>query len=144
MSAKLALITGASSGIGRELARIAAADGYDLIIAADEPMDDLVLELERSGIAVNPVVADLSDPVDVDRVIAATAGRTVDVVCANAGTGTGGPFLDQSFDDWRHAVDTNITGTLYLIQLALRDMTARDAGRVLVTGSIAGYIPGGA
>ena len=63
-------------------------------------------------------------------------------MCANAGTGTGGPFLGLALEDWRHAVDTNITGTLYLIQRALQDMTARGTGRVLVTGSIAGYIPG--
>lgn len=142
MPNKLALITGASSGIGLELARIAAADGYDLIIAADEPMDSVVAELERSGVSVQAIVADLADMSAVDRVLAAAAGRTVDIVCANAGTGTGGPFLEQAPKDWQHAVDTNITGTLYLIQRSLSDMTTRNEGRVLVTGSIAGYIPG--
>lgn len=142
MNNKFALITGASSGIGLELARIAAVDGYDLIIAADEPMDDVVSELQGRGVSVTAVVADLAEFAGVDLLLAAAAGRRIDVVCANAGTGTGGAFLDQDLYAWRHAVDTNINGTLYLLQRTLGEMTARNAGRVLVTGSIAGYIPG--
>ncbi len=142
MADQLAIITGASSGIGLALARLAARDGYDLIIAADEDMDHVTRELQGTGCAVHAVVGDLAQVENVDRLWSALAGRRVDVVCANAGTGTGGAFVDQPCEQWRHAVDTNITGTLYLLQKALTDMTARNDGRVLVTGSIAGYIPG--
>lgn len=142
MANKLAIVTGASSGIGLELARIAAADGYDLIIAADEEMDNIVTELSASGVAVDTVVADLAEFAGVDRVFDAAHGRRVDVVCANAGTGTGGAFLDQRTELWRHSIDTNVTGTVYLLQRTLTDMIARNDGRILVTGSIAGYIPG--
>ncbi|MBY0519723.1 MAG: SDR family NAD(P)-dependent oxidoreductase [Sphingomonas sp.] len=142
MADKLAIVTGASSGIGLELARIAAADGYDLIIAADEAMDHVVSDLTASGVNVEAVVADLAELEGVDRVLDAARGRRIDVVCANAGTGTGGAFLDQSTTLWRHSIDTNITGTVYLLQRTLAAMVARNGGRILVTGSIAGYIPG--
>lgn len=142
MADKLALITGASSGIGLELCRLAVADGYDLIIAADENMDHVVAELQTNGRSVRTVVADLAEFAGVDELWAATGGRSIDVLCANAGTGTGGAFVNQASEKWKHAIDTNISGTLYLLQKALSDMTARNAGRVLVTGSIAGYIPG--
>lgn len=86
--------------------------------------------------------ADLSSLEGVDRLLDASGGRRIDLLCANAGTGTGGAFLDQPVASWRHAIDTNVTGTLYLVQKVLRDMVARNDGKILVTGSIAGYIPG--
>ena len=70
------------------------------------------------------------------------AGRPVDVLMANAGVGLGHAFLAQDEADWRRVVDTNITGTLLLIQRIGRDMQARGEGRILVTGSIAGFMPG--
>ena len=69
-------------------------------------------------------------------------GRPVEALLANAGRGLGKAFLDQDFDDVRHVVDTNITGTIYLIQKVGRDMRARGSGRILITGSIAGFMPG--
>lgn len=66
----------------------------------------------------------------------------MDLLCANAGRGLGHAFLDQRVEDWRRVVDTNIVGTSYLLQKVLADMVARNSGKVLVTGSIAGYIPG--
>jgi uncharacterized protein len=69
-------------------------------------------------------------------------GRPVDALLANAGHGLGKAFLDQNFDDVRHVIDTNITGTIYLIQKVARDMTRRGEGRILITGSVAGFIPG--
>jgi short-subunit dehydrogenase len=68
--------------------------------------------------------------------------RPIDLLCANAGHGLGHAFLDQEPDDWRHVIDTNITGTLYLLQRVLKPMVARNSGKVLVTGSIAGFMPG--
>jgi short-subunit dehydrogenase len=66
----------------------------------------------------------------------------VDVLIANAGHGLGHAFLDQDPREWRHVIDTNITGTIYLIQKVAREMVARDEGRILITGSIAGHIAG--
>lgn len=143
MADKFAIVTGASTGIGLELAKLAAKDGYDLLIAADEQaIEEAALELSLHGIKVSAVVADLATLEGVDELLAAAQGRRVDVLCANAGRGLGHGFLDQDVADWRRVIDTNITGTLYLLQNVLKDMVAHGEGRVLVTGSIAGFIPG--
>lgn len=143
MGNKLALVTGASTGIGLELARLAAQEGYDLIVVADEPQIRGVEGAFRTyDVAVESVEADLSGIDGVDRLLSAAAGRPIDILIANAGVGTGGPFLEQEVAKWRHSIDTNVTGTVYLLQKVLNDMVARGEGRVLVTGSIAGYIPG--
>ncbi|USI72084.1 SDR family NAD(P)-dependent oxidoreductase [Sphingomonas morindae] len=141
--AQLAIITGASTGIGFELAHLAADAGFDLVIAADEPLiESAAADIRAKGVSVTSVEADLSTIDGVDRLLAATNGRPVDLLCANAGRGLGHGFLEQPVAEWRRVVDTNIVGTLYLLQRVLKEMTARNAGRVLVTGSIAGFIPG--
>src|SRR5690348_7884412 len=143
MAERLAVVTGASTGIGFELARLAAEDGYDLLIAADEPdIEQAARDLARDGIEVTAVEADLATLEGVDRLLAKAGARPIDVLCANAGVGTGGAFLDQDVATWRHSIDTNVTGTVYLLQKVLARMTARHEGKILVTGSIAGYIPG--
>jgi len=143
MANKLAIVTGASTGIGFELATLAAKEGYDLIVVADEPLiDAAAADFRQFGTEVQSVQADLSTLDGVEALLATAAGRAIDLVCANAGIGTGGPFLAQDVAAWRHSIDTNVTGTVYLLQKILRDMVARDSGKVLVTGSIAGYIPG--
>src|SRR6202012_1053535 len=86
--------------------------------------------------------ADLATTEGVDKLYAAAKGRRVDALLANAGRGLGHAFLEQDFKDVRHVVDTNITGTIYLIQKVGRDMKARGQGRILITGSIAGFMPG--
>jgi short-subunit dehydrogenase len=141
----LAVVTGASTGIGYELARIAAEHGYDLIIAADE--DEIFVAAQRLreiGRSVEPVRADLATLEGVDEVcaVAERGGSPVTALFANAGRGLGKAFLDQSVEDWRRVVETNITGTLYLIQRIGNDMRDRNEGRILITGSIAGFIPG--
>jgi len=143
MANKLAIVTGASTGIGFELASIAAENGYDLIVAADEPLiDAAAADFKIHGGTVESVEADLSTLGGVDRLLDAAAGRRIDLLCANAGRGLGRGFLDQDVGDWRRVIDTNITGTVYLLQCVLRDMVARNEGKVLITGSIAGFIPG--
>lgn len=143
MSKGLAIVTGASTGIGFELATCAARDGYDLIVVANEPLIEAAArDLEQFGTTVRAIQADLSTIDGVDTVLMTADGQPLEVVCANAGIGTGGPFLDQDLASWRHSIDTNVTGTVYLLQRVLRDMVARGTGKVLVTGSIAGYIPG--
>lgn len=143
MSDKFAIITGASTGIGFELASIAAENGYDILVVADEPLiDAAAADFRTHGGSVDSVEADLSTFEGVDRLLAAAGGRRVDLLCANAGHGLGRDFLGQDPAEWRHVIDTNITGTLYLLQKVLKEMVARNAGKVLVTGSIAGFMPG--
>lgn len=139
---KFAIVTGASSGIGLELAKLAAKDGYDLLLAADTPFVDASRELDGFGVEVRNVETDLASFEGVDRLLDAAGGRRVDVLVANAGHGLGRAFLDQDPAEWRHVIDTNVTGTLYLVQKVARTMVARNAGRILITGSIAGHIAG--
>ena len=139
----LAVVTGASTGIGYELAKCCAENGFDLVVAADEEkIRDAAREFEALGVVAEPVFADLATLEGVDRLYAQIGGRPVEALLANAGRGLGKGFLDQSFDDVRRVIDTNITGTVYLIQKVARDMRARGRGRILITGSIAGFMPG--
>jgi short-subunit dehydrogenase len=136
-------VTGGSAGIGYELARQCVANGFDVLLAADEPqVHDAAQALSTDGADVQAVQADLATLDGVDTLYAATNGRPVDALLANAGRGLGGAFIDQDFDQVRHVIDTNITGTIYLIQRVGRDMRDRGNGRILITGSIAGFMPG--
>jgi uncharacterized protein len=139
----LAIVTGASAGIGYELAKCCAEHGFDLLVAADQPaIHDAAQDFRALGAAVEAVEADLAMLDGVDRLYAAAKGRPVEALLANAGHGLGRGFLDQNFDEVRHVIDTNITGTLYLIQQVGKDMRARGQGRILITGSVAGFMPG--
>ena len=139
----LAIVTGASTGIGYELAKECAINGFNLIVAADEPaIDKAAKEFSQLGADVDAVKADLATLEGVDEVYAAIRGRPVDALLANAGRGLGKGFLDQDFDDVRHVIDTNVTGTLYLLHKVGRDMRTRGKGHILITGSIAGFMPG--
>lgn len=138
----LAVVTGASSGIGRELACECARHGYDLVVAADRPLDEVAETCRDIGATVLTVQADLATARGVDAVHAAIGGRPVHALLANAGHGLGHAFLEQDFAAVRHVIDTNITGTLDLIQRVARGMRDRNEGRILITGSIAGFIPG--
>ncbi len=140
---QLAVVTGASAGIGYELANICAENGYDLVVAADQPeINGAAEDFRALGAAVDSVEADLATLEGVDKLYAAIKGRQVDALLANAGHGLGHAFLDQNFDEVRHVIDTNITGTIYLLQKVGKDMRARGQGRILITGSIAGFMPG--
>src|SRR6478752_4534442 len=138
-----AIITGASTGIGFELAKRCANEGYDLLIAADEPeIEKAAASLRTDDGKVEALEADLATTEGVDMLYAAARGRQVDALLANAGRGLGHAFLDQDFGKARRVVDTNITGTIYLIHKIGNDMRRRNSGRILITGSIAGFIPG--
>jgi short-subunit dehydrogenase len=142
---QFAIVTGASTGIGLELARCCAQNNFDLLIAADEAqIETAAASLRGLGAVVEAVEADLSTLEGVDKFYDAAKrmGRPVDALLANAGRGLGRAFLDQDFGRIRHVIDTNVTGTVYLIHRMGNDMRRRNAGRILITGSIAGFIPG--
>jgi short-subunit dehydrogenase len=141
----LALITGASSGIGLELAKQFAENGFDLLInAEDSRLDAAVTALGAAGTEVHAVRADLRTPEGVEQVHSAVVatGRPLAAAALNAGVGRGGAFIDIDIDDEVEIIDLNITSTVRLAKLVLRDMAARDEGRLLVTSSIASTMPG--
>ena len=140
---KLAVVTGASTGIGRELARCAAEDGCDLVICANEPiLEEAARDLRDLGVQVDVVQVDLSTE---DGIVALTdqiGTREVDYLMANAGITLGHAFVDQGWLDIRELLGLNVVGTTQLLHRVLPRMKLRGEGRVLVTGSIAGFIPG--
>ncbi|SNR51050.1 SDR family NAD(P)-dependent oxidoreductase [Paracoccus sediminis] len=134
----LALVTGASSGIGLELARIARADGHEVIAVANEP----AIHQAASDLGAEAIQADLATTDGIQAVLTQVAGREVDLLMLNAGTGLGHGFLDQDPDAIDHVVMTNILGVLRLAHPLGRRMRDRGQGRILITGSIAGFMPG--
>ncbi len=141
----LAVVTGASSGIGLELARQFAAHGYDLILAADRELDEAESAVESDGgQVVKSLQTDLATADGVSQLYDAikATGRPVEALAANAGIGLGHAFLDQKLEDAMKVVDTNIKGTLALIHAVGGDMRSAGQGRILITSSIASLIPG--
>jgi short-subunit dehydrogenase len=145
MAGQFAIVTGASTGIGFEFARLCASKGYDLLIAADEPEIETAAEALRkevNSIAAVALKADLATIEGVDKLCEVAQGRKVDALMANAGRGLGHAFLDQEWARIRQVIDTNVMGTTYLLQRVGQDMRRRNEGRILITGSIAGFTPG--
>ncbi len=138
----LAVVTGASSGIGFHLARLCGENGFDLVIAADTKVAEAVGPLQATGAAVEALTVDLSTQAGVDGLVATIGNRKVDALLANAGHGLGRAFLDQDFAEIRSVIDTNVTGTLLLLHRVARTMQANRDGKILITGSIAGFMPG--
>ena len=142
----LALVTGASSGIGLELARQFAEHGYDLVVAADDPGIRLAAQdLSYHGTVVEPVQADLATYEGVEQLVAATQarGRAVDALAVNAGIGAGGDFArDISLETDLKVAELNCVGSVHLAKRILPQMVERHSGRVLFTSSIAATAPG--
>jgi uncharacterized protein len=139
----LALVTGASSGIGFELAKQFAGHGFDLIIAAeDAELDTAARELEGTGAAVDAVRVDLARPDGVEELHRRIGSRPVDAAALNAGVGQGGPFAQTPLEAELNIVDLNVRSTVHLAKYLVRDMTARGRGRLLFTSSIASTMPG--
>jgi short-subunit dehydrogenase len=140
-----ALVTGGSSGIGLELVKLFAADGYDVVVAADgEGVHGVAETVADAGVDIEPVQVDLRDPDGVERLyrVAISDGRTLDAAALNAGTARAGPFVTGPLDDDLGVVDLNVRSTVHLAKLVLTDMAARGAGRVLITSSIVAAMPG--
>ncbi|WP_422746672.1 SDR family NAD(P)-dependent oxidoreductase [Mycobacterium sp. WMMD1722] len=144
-STRLALVTGASTGIGFELAKLFAANGYDLVIAADEPrIHGAAEELSALGPTVTAVEADLrtADGVAGLYRTATSGGRQLDAAALNAGIGRAGRFIDGDLDEDMSIIDLNVRSTVHLARLVLSDMAAAGAGRVLFTSSTVAAMPG--
>ena len=142
----LAVVTGASSGIGLELAKLFAADGHDLIVAAEDSAIHAAAQgLASSGVGAEAVQVDLARDEGVEELYRRIeeAGRPVDAVALNAGVGAGGAFAtDTRLEDELRLIDLNVRSTVHLAKYVLRDMVNRDQGRVLFTSSIASTMPG--
>ena len=143
----LAVVTGGSSGIGRELARQLAERGHDVVLAGDDDAGtkDTARALETYGTTITPFVGDLTDP---DMVMALHKAvveikQPVDVLCLNAGVGANGAFSDGTslVDDLR-LIDLTVRSAGHLTKLELHRMVEAGAGRVLFTSSIASTMPG--
>jgi uncharacterized protein len=142
---KLALITGASRGIGLELAKLFAEDGYDLVVAADgDGIHSVPEQLASYGVRVQPVQVDLRIPAEVEHLYNTTVdgGRTIAAAALNAGIGTGDMFLKTDLADDLSVIDLNVRSTVHLAKLVLRDMANHDAGKLLFTSSVASMMPG--
>jgi len=144
---QFAVVTGASSGIGFELAKQFAENGYDLLIAAEDAgIEQAAADLRRDGRnQVLPVRVDLATYDGVEALYAAIleTGRPVDVVALNAGRGIGGDFTSQTdLREELNVIDVNVTSTVHLAKRVLPGMVARNAGNVLFTSSIASTMPG--
>jgi short-subunit dehydrogenase len=139
----LALVTGASNGIGLELAKQFAQNGYDLVIAAEDAgIENAAQQLEQFGVSVRAIQADLATFDGVENVYAAAAaGGPIDAVAINAGVGVNGPFRETSLRDELRMIDLNVTSSVHLAKRAVQDMTARGRGGILFTSSIAALMP---
>src|SRR3954454_5013305 len=142
----LALVTGASSGIGYELARQFAEHGYDVVIAADGAgIDDAAATLGSDfDVEVVPVQVDLATKEGVGKLDARVRelGRPLDAVAINAGVGVSGRFWETPLRDHLRLVDLNIASSVHLAGLVVPEMVSRGSGRILFTSSIAARMPG--
>ncbi|MFC5728693.1 MULTISPECIES: SDR family NAD(P)-dependent oxidoreductase [Nocardioides] len=143
-ASELALVTGASSGIGRALASVLVGHGYDVVVTADdEALHECVAELRESGREVVAVQADLATAGGVEelwRAVRAT-GRPLAVAALNAGMGVPGRFADTPLEDHLRLVDLNVRSTVHLAKLVVDQMTSRGEGRILVTASLVAVAP---
>jgi len=142
---KLALITGATSGIGKATAQILASNGYDLIITGrrEELLNELSENLIRdTGAEVHSLCFDVRDLNQVEQAIDSLTGRwsDIDVLINNAGLAVGiEPVHEGVIDDWEKMIDTNIKGLLYLSRIISPRMVAKECGHIINVSSIAGH-----
>ncbi|UNX54898.1 SDR family NAD(P)-dependent oxidoreductase [Georgenia sp. TF02-10] len=142
-SRPFAVVTGASSGIGRELANVLAENGYDLLLCAEDAgVADAAVALTAAGTPAEPVQVDLATYDGVEDLVAAIDNRQVDVVALNAGIGVGGPFLETDLDADLELIQLNVASVVHLTKRVLPGMVSAGRGRLLYTASLASVIPG--
>ena len=140
-----ALVTGASSGIGAELARLLAAYGWDLVLTARsvDTLERFCGQLaEEHGIRARPLPADLSVPADREALYAALAGTEIDILINNAGFGLRGPYAEIPWPEEARLIEVNIAALAHLTRLFLPGMLQRKRGRILNMASTAAFVPG--
>jgi uncharacterized protein len=146
MLAKYALITGATSGIGYELAKLFAAGGYNLIIVARDrqELETKAAEFKPNGIQVHAIAQDLFDPGNAFAVYqeVKSLGITVDILVNDAGQGVYGLFSETDIDRELNIIDLNVSSLVILTKFFLKDMIARNSGKILNLASIASTSPG--
>jgi len=142
LDARVAVVTGASSGLGERFARVLHAAGASVVVAARrrERLDALADELGRDR--VEPVACDVADDADCERLVAATVERfgRIDVLVNNAGISNTMAAEDEPIDAWRRVVDVNLTGLFLLSQLAGRQMIAQGSGSIINVASVLGLV----
>lgn len=141
---QFAVVTGASSGIGYELAKQFAQHGFDLLVTADSnSIQNAAREIESSGVNVQVVQANLADHDGVHQLLSAiqSAGRPVDAVAINAGFGLSGRFDETDLKTEMDMVRLNVLSSIHLAKYMVKEMVARGNGRILFTSSIAGTMP---
>jgi short-subunit dehydrogenase len=141
MKDKLALVTGASSGIGYWLAKDLGRRGYDLVVcSAGERLDAAAADFKTLGVDVTEVSADLATREGVDAFWKSVIdlGRPVDVACINAGIGVGGLFAETELKTESKMVELNCVGVVHLVKHVVKHMLQLNAGKILITSSIAG------
>ncbi len=137
-----ALITGASSGIGREFARYLAEKGWDLIICARSTDKLDALKEELGGVSVRVITIDLSREQDAYDLYEHLQGEEIDMLINNAGFGAFGFGVDVPLETEMNLIHTNVCAVHILTKLYLRDFVRRDSGLILNVGSIAGFSAG--
>jgi hypothetical protein len=140
MSRGVALVTGASSGIGDALARVFAEKGFDLVISARRE-DRLTALADELGVDVMTVACDLSTPEGIEKLIAATAETKIDVLVNNAGIAYSGDFSGQRIDDIQNMTNLNIIAPTALCHHFIGRMIKQGAGRILNVASVASFQP---
>jgi short-subunit dehydrogenase len=145
MAKGTALITGASSGIGAELAKLCAAEGYDVILVARRGgrLEELAASLARAhGIRARALPADLADRAAPQTIFDQTRGDTIEILINNAGFGLRGPFVETPWEMEARMIQVNVTALVHLTKLFLPEMLRRRSGRILNVASTAAFLPG--
>lgn len=145
MAKGTALVTGASSGIGTELARLCAANGYNLILVARR--EDRLMQLaatlaDTHGVQARALAADLADPAAPEAIFEQAGGEPLDILINNAGFGVRGPFSETDWADEARLLQVNVTALVHLTKLWVPGMVRRRSGRILNVASTAAFVPG--
>lgn len=141
MANQLAVVTGASSGIGYNLAKVFAENGFDLVVnSAGGRLEDAAYDFKALGVEVTAVQADLASFEGCDKFWKAVlaTGRNVDAIAINAGVGVGGEFKNTSLQEEINLIRLNCESTVHIAKHAVQQMLAQGGGKILITASIAG------